>query len=294
MKKLFAFILLAGTFAAQAAPLSISGNGITITTCDHDAGAICSVTWNGKQFIDDYDHGRQLQSAVAFGNTKEDVNGNSEAYNPTEAGAWVGTDGINPSPSSSQFIEGNTANGTLYTKIRMAYFKPVNGVTLSNNYIQKWVSIGMPGMPNVVRYQTSFTRAWGETHGYGQFEVLTGYMPASFSSFWTLDVVGGAYTAQPLSDGPGEQNKPVILCTPDSQYCMGIYSRNVPQATYPDAGYGRWRFTYQNVVKWNTVTRLNNPPYLLTTTQYVLIGTMDQVTTQMRQLHNYLINGGTP
>lgn len=288
MKAIIATIALVLATSAQSAPLTITGNGITISTCDHDAGAICSVTWNGKQFIDDYDHGRQLQSAVAFGPTKEDVNGNSEAYNPTEAGASVATNGVNPSPSSSVQLEGSVANGVLYTKVQMAYFIPVNGVALSNNYVQKWVSIGLPGMPNVIKYKTTFTRAWGETHGYGQYEALTGYMPASFSSFYTLDVVGGAWTAQPLSDGPGEQTKPVIMCTPDSQHCMGIYSPNVPQATYPDAGYGRWRFTYQNVVKWNTVTRLNNPPYLLDLTQYVLVGTMDQVTTQMRQLHQYL------
>jgi hypothetical protein len=285
MKTIIATIALALAASAQAAPLTLTGNGITIKTCDHDAGAICSVTWNGKEFIDDYDHGRQLQSAVAFGPTKEDVNGNSEAYNPTEAGASVATNGINPSPSSSVQLEGSVSNGVLYTKTQMAYFIPVNGVALSNNYVQKWVSIGLPGMPNVIKYTTTFTRAWGETHGYGQYESLTGYMPAAFSSFYTLDVVGGAWTPQPLSDGPGEQTKPVIMCTPDSQYCMGIYSRNVPQPTYPDAGYGRWRFTYQNVVKWNVVTRLNNPPYLLTLTQYVLVGTLDQVTTQMRQLH---------
>lgn len=288
MKTIIATIALLAAFTASAAPLTLTGNGITIKTCDHDAGAICSVTWNGKEFIDDYDHGRQLQSAVAFGPTKEDVNGNSEAYNPTEAGASVATNGVNPSPSSSVQLEGSVANGVLYTKVQMAYFIPVNGVALSNNYVQKWVSIGLPGMPNVIKYKTIFTRAWGETHGYGQYEALTGYMPAAFSSFYTLDVVGGAWTAQPLSDGPGEQTKPVIMCTPDSQHCMGIYSPNVPQATYPDAGYGRWRFTYQNVVKWNTVTRLNNPPYLLDLTQYVLVGTMDQVTTQMRQLHQYL------
>ena len=285
MKASFAIASMLFAVNVNAAPLTISNNGITISTCDHDAGAICSVTWNGKQFIDDYDHGRQLQSAVAFGPTKEDVNGNSEAYNPTEAGASVWTDGVNPSPSSSVLMEGSVSNGTLYTKVRMAYFIPVNGVALSNNYVQKWVTIGLPGMPNVIKYQTTFTRAWGETHGYGQYESLTGYMSASFSSFYTLDVVGGAYTPMPLSDGPGEQTKPVIMCTPDSQHCMGVYSRNVPQSTYPDAGYGRWRFTYQNVVKWNVVTRLNNPPYLLSLTQYVLVGTLDQVSTQMRQLH---------
>src|SRR5690242_16936202 len=44
------------------------------------AGAIDSLTWNGREFINAYDHGRELQSAVQF-------NGAVECLNPTEAGS---------------------------------------------------------------------------------------------------------------------------------------------------------------------------------------------------------------
>ena len=39
---------------------------IVITTTKRLAGAIHSVTWNGKEFIDSTDHGRQLQSASSL------------------------------------------------------------------------------------------------------------------------------------------------------------------------------------------------------------------------------------
>ena len=42
-----------------------AGNSdIAITTASRVAGAIHAVQWNGKEFIDSVDHGRQLQSAL--------------------------------------------------------------------------------------------------------------------------------------------------------------------------------------------------------------------------------------
>ena len=41
------------------------GGGITIRTTSRLAGAIDSLVWNKKEFIDSHDHGRQLQSAIA-------------------------------------------------------------------------------------------------------------------------------------------------------------------------------------------------------------------------------------
>ncbi len=276
-----ALMLALFSLTAQAEPLTISANGITISTCDHDAGAICSVTWRGKQFIDDYDHGRQLQSAVSFDHR-------GEALNPTEAGSSVFTDGLNPSPSSSVLDFGAVIQNQITTIAHMAYWYKVDGQALSKNWVMKTVKIGLPGLPNVIPIRTTFGRPFKEKHAFGQYEVLTGYMPAEFSTFWTLDVKGGGWVPQPLSDGPGEQSKPVILCTPDSQFCMGIYSPHAPQPQYAEAGYGRWRFTYDKVVKWNTVIRLENPPTLLQFYSYVLVGTLDQVTTQMRELHRVL------
>lgn len=268
-----------GASAAPAPGMEISANGITIRTCDHDANAICSLVQNGQQYIDDHDHGRQLQSAVSYDNL-------GEGFNPTEAGASFWTDGINPHPSSSMPIAAQVIQNQFFTTTQMAYWNPVKGVKLSNNRVAKQVKIGLPGLPNVIDYRVTFTRPAEETHTWGQYEALTGYMPSSFSVFYKFNVKGGATAPEALSDGPGEQAWPVILCKPNGTHCMGIYSPQLPQPAYADqAGYGRWRFTSENVVKWNAVFRGASPAAYQSFQLYVIVGTLDQVTTQMRSLH---------
>src|SRR5437879_419530 len=56
---------------------------IVITTTARLAGAIHSLTWNGREFIDSTDHGRQLQSAASFDCAGDFI---PETFNPTEAG----------------------------------------------------------------------------------------------------------------------------------------------------------------------------------------------------------------
>ena len=76
--------LLPAGNATIRAPLGESE--IVITTTARLAGAIHSLTWNGQEFIDSFDHGRQLQSASNFG-----VDGPfaPETFNPTAAGSMA-------------------------------------------------------------------------------------------------------------------------------------------------------------------------------------------------------------
>ena len=69
---------------------------IVITTTSRLAGAIHSLTWNGKEFIDSFDHGRQLQSASNF-DAGTPITG--ETFNPTEAGSR--DDGAGPSQQAA-------------------------------------------------------------------------------------------------------------------------------------------------------------------------------------------------
>ena len=147
---------------------------ITIRTCAHDAGAICSLTWRNKEFIDDFDHGRQLQSALVFDHQGEN-------FNPTEAGASHLTNGINPSPSSSILESSWSTSNELGTKTRMAFWNPVNGQATSNHRLRKRVKIGAFGLAHIIEYKTSFITAINEQHNHAQFEILTGYMPPEFS-----------------------------------------------------------------------------------------------------------------
>jgi hypothetical protein len=79
-----------GTQSNPSGNASIRGKAgsseVVITTTDRLAGAIHSVQWRGKEFIESHDHGRQPQSAASF-----DCAASSEfwaeCFNPTEAGS---------------------------------------------------------------------------------------------------------------------------------------------------------------------------------------------------------------
>jgi hypothetical protein len=59
-----------------------------------------------------------------------------------------------------------------------------------------------------------------------------------------------------LDDGPGEQNRPVVFSTVSGNHAMGIFSPDQPSRGYEGAGYGRFRFKAEKVVKWNSVFRV--------------------------------------
>lgn len=226
-----------------------------ITTTTRLAGAIHSVTWNGKEFIDSLDHGRQLQSAANFDCGAPFF---PEIFNPTEAGSRA--DGAGKK-SSSKLLSLSTNGPELRTTTQMAFWlAPAekseghlakNDRVLSNHLISKRVRIGHRDNPHLLEYDVTFTVPEGENHTYAQFEAVTGYMPHDFSRFWKYD--GAQNQFLPLNDGPGEQEYPVVLATPNGSHAMGVYS---PE---PSPGYGRFRFPTERVNKWNCVFRVRDP-----------------------------------
>jgi hypothetical protein len=264
---------------------------IVITTTSRLAGAIHSLTWNGREFIDSADHGRQLQSASNFDAGSRIQ---SETYNPTEAGSRF--DGAGP--RSTSVLHALHARGNKLTAVsQMAFWlRPgdrsgtnlaKNTSVLSNHWLKKRVTIGVPGLPHAIQYDTTFTVPEGEVHRHAVFEAVTGYMPAAFSKFWMFDPV--RQQLQPLSDGPGELAKPVILATPGGLHAMGVWSAGQPSKGFEQVGYGRFRFAPQKVVKWNCVFRVNHPKAIRTGNYtfrcYVLVGSLKNVTDTMAALH---------
>lgn len=234
---------------------------IRIITTSRLAGAIHSLRWNGKEFIDSFDHGRQLQSACSFNLSRPGFH--AECFNPTEAGSR--SDGRGKS-STSRLLKLVAGKGELQTKTRMAFWlrpgqkssgKPaLNRTRLSIHIVSKRVRIGFKHLPQVVEYVATFTVPKGERHTYAQFEALTGYMPPEFGTFLAFHPKTGRLS--PLSDGPGEQRHPVVCSTRDGKFAMGIYSPQQPAKGYEHAGYGRFRFAAQKVVKWNCVFRVRD------------------------------------
>jgi hypothetical protein len=269
---------------------------IVITTTPRLAGAIHSLTWNGKEFIDSADHGRQLQSAS---NLDAGTRFTGETFNPTEAGSR--RDGAGDK-STSKLLHLSAHGNQLQTTTQMAFWlapgeksagEPAkNATALSNHLLYKRVVIGFDGLPNVIQYDVTFTVPVGERHNYAQFEALTGYMPAEFETF--LKFNPETAELEPISDGPGEQSMPVVLATASGSHAMGVYSPQQPSPGYEQAGYGRWRFTRQRVTKWNSVFRTRNAagiePGEYSFRNFVVVGDLSTVRETLHQLQAHDTN----
>ena len=284
-----AWLLLLPTVALAQAPAvsgdaeisgTIGGKPLVIRTTSRLAGAIDSVKWDGVEFIDSHDHGRQLQSAL-----NADVDGvfHVECYNPTEAGSVV--DALGPkSTSRLEFL--STKDGILTTRTRMAFWLAPgmksgghlaqNTTLLSGHILNKQVRIGRPGMDHVLDYKVTFTMPADRPHKVLQFEALTGYMPWSFSEELRFDAKTSTLVPLPRQDG--EQRDPVVLSTPSGSHAMGVFTPERPRAGQPAVGFGRFKFEHEKVVKWNCVFRLRQdkpiPPHH-SFQLYVVIGTRE-------------------
>jgi hypothetical protein len=255
------------------------GDPVTVRASDQFAGAIFSVTWRGVEFIDAFDHGRQLQSAAQF-------NGLRECYNPTEAGANADGGGR---WSSSRLMSVAAKENQLETRTRMAFWLAPgeaspscpggarNTAALSDHAIAKTVTISKNVIANDVTFHVprSYERA--------DFEAVTAYLPAQFDTFWSYDPK--ADVIKPLSTARGSQATPLVISTKDRRFALGVYSPSLPQQTHPHSGYGWQRFQTENVSKWSCVYRLRNVQagqYAFRC--YAIVGSLDDVVATIRVL----------
>jgi hypothetical protein len=250
------------TPAGDAVIRAVAGDSeIVITTTARVAGAIHSLTWNGREFVDSLDHGRQIQSASNL-----DVDGElfDEGFNPTEAGCE--RDMAGPT-STSRVLWFSSGGRDILSLNRMAFWlrpgqssggrQALNTTPLSDQILVKHIRLGCPQLPppardHAIRFDLAFMLPAEERHERAAFEALTGYMPAAFETFHALADDGGLV---PLSDGPGEQPFPVVLSTADGGHAMGVWSGDHCHTRESPPGYGRFRFEAAGVTKWNVVFR---------------------------------------
>ena len=263
---------------------------IVITTTHRLAGAIHSLTWNGREFINSVDHGRQLQSAS---NLDSGTPITAETFNPTEAGSR--DDGAGDK-SSSRLLHWRIEPNALQTTTQMAFWLAPgeksganvakNATVLSDHLLTKRVHIGYRDLPQVISYDVDFSLPISERHSHAVFEALTGYMPAEFAEFHQFDPQTGALA--PLSDGPGENPYPVVFSVAGGTHAMGIYAPQQPRPNMTGPTYGRFRFGPEKVVKWNCVFRVTDKnvvsvgeyPFRM----FVIVGDLETVRSSMRAL----------
>jgi hypothetical protein len=284
-------IALAGAAVASGDEViraSAGDSEIVIKATTRMAGAIESLQWDGKEFINDADHGRELQTCWNGNAGVEPIA--DETFNPTEAGSLDDGDGAT---SSSRLLEIHARGNQLQTFSQPAFWlnpsetsggKPARNKTiLSNDRLRKRVVIGYENLPHAIDYQVTVSLAAEDHNTRCVIEALTGYMPSEFDQFQVFDAKNGRLA--PVDDGPGEQALPLVFSTADGKYAMGVFSR-VPEAPRDGHGptYGRWRMKDFRVVKWNCVFRLQNPNGLSGDFSYhvfVVVGSLEDVRTTL-------------
>jgi hypothetical protein len=289
MPRLCALLILLFAAPGYTVRQPVLNSTLVLHASPRTAGAIDSLVFRGREFVNAFDHGREWQSAVSY-------DGFGECLNPTEAGSKK--DGPGPD-SSSQLLDARAGDAVLSTTVRMAFwlapdeaYKPAcgqhkdvhiaqNNEVVSTDTLLKRVAVGYREMPNVIEYLVTLNV--GEPHQTMVFEALTGYMPPEFSLFLTFDPATSQIA--PLSDSPGEQPLPVIVSTKDRQFAVGVYSPD------PNPGYGRFLFTQNprlkgwNTSKWNCVFRAGAVrPGPVTHHCFIALGTVDEVQAALRNL----------
>lgn len=218
----------------------VLGEPLTIRTSDQYAGAISSLRWRDKEFVNNWDHGRQFQTAVSAFNR-------FECYNPYEAGSLP--DGHGPT-SSSRLLSLTASGNTLSSEAQMAWYygflcgdpaywlpaPPVHG-TLSDYRVRKTVSIGFAGLSNVIEYSTGLFIP--EVARAGEVQTVIAVMPYDFSSLFTYDIVSKNY--RKIRADHGEDDNVKVLATPDGAYALGYYSPELLQP-YGNGGAGGFRW----------------------------------------------------
>ena len=214
------------------------------------AGAISSIRFRGREFIDAADHGRELQGAIQFGA--------GECLNPTLAGASRDPPGL----SSSQLLSVSASPLSYSAATRMAFWaRPgdpcnlaphVRGVALNQDGVSDLVysqemTPGFEGHANAVLVRIDIHSPRGRPPA--SVEALTGYMPRAFDSFSLYDVRSGRFRPEPaLAQASGERDSPLVLSTSDGRAAMGVvglWASGEPRyAGYHGPDVGKWSLVY--------------------------------------------------
>jgi hypothetical protein len=270
----------------------VDGDELTITVSSRFGGAVESLVWRGKEFINIFDHGRQISYAWQ-------MDGYGECFNPTEPGS---ASDLFSQTSTSELLEVcRLDSNILTTKTQPAFWlapgesgfcdggtvTAVNETLISDQILDKTIEIGYMGIENVIAFTAEITIP--QDYDFLQLEIPTGYLTYEFTNYWRFDPLSGELI-KPESQSLVEPwsyvndgNLPPILATEDGAFAMGAYS------TEDIAVYEILRYEVPNPAdttnKWNIVLQEQPAPAGTYTYQsFAIVGTLEEVAEAMARL----------
>ncbi|MEM8539733.1 MAG: peptidoglycan-binding domain-containing protein [Pseudomonadota bacterium] len=271
----------------------VSGDPVYLRVSTQFAGAVDSLVWRGKQFINIYDHGRQISYAWQM-----DKHG--ECLNPTEPGS--ASDLFEPRSTSILKNLCQPEPNKLSTSTQAAYWtapgetgfcdsgtkQAVNKKALSDHTLNKEITIGYQGIENAILFDA--TLKLPRDHSWLGLEFPTAYLTSEFNTFWRYDPQRKALErsqSEPAQAPWSFSNTggfPPIIATEDGQYALGAYT------DHPIIAYEQHRYEVTNpndtTSKWNIVLHETPAPagdYRYET--FAIIGTLEDVTRAMDALY---------
>jgi alpha-tubulin suppressor-like RCC1 family protein len=287
----------------SAITATVFGDTLTIRTSSAFAGAISSMRWRNKEFVNTWDHGREFTTAFSAFNR-------FECYNAYETGSLA--DDQKPT-SSAKLLSLSVSGNTLDTNCQMCWYTnshaaspgdhcgdPANWLPcpqyngpLSDYLIHKNVKIGYAGMPNVIEYLTDL---WiPEVAKKGELQTVVAVLPYEFANLRNYDVVSKTY--RKVRAFGGEDDSVKVLATADGAYALGYYSPEQLQPYATEFGGFRWGFALPDPINYPNdpnfacagfggIARFDTyGPGYRSDRSYLVIGNLDQVKSTLSDLH---------
>ncbi len=163
--------------------LSLSAGGVSIQSNLVAGGALWQWYWQGVQFVNVFDYGREIQSAFLFDGT---------ASNPTEAGDQFTGPALVPGTrhGSPVLMAENSGTTQITRAIPLEWYPgghgggPNHPVIWSDIVLGKDIDLNFDDLGPVARYATHISLP-ASIHG--QLELPTPYLRAMFTRFWTYN-----------------------------------------------------------------------------------------------------------
>jgi hypothetical protein len=169
---------------ASEALLSLSAGGVTVESNQVAGGATWRWTWNGVQFINHTDYGREIQGAFYFG-ARQDVN-------PTEAGDRLTFSTLDPSVRhGSPVLRFENQGTTQFTRAVPLDWDPSfhggdqdHPLIWEGMVLGKDLTLNFNNLGSVAKYTTHLVLPAATS---GTLAMPAGYLVSSFNRYWTYD-----------------------------------------------------------------------------------------------------------
>ena len=219
--------------SASEVLLSLSAGGVTVQSNLVAGGAVWRWFWNGVQFVNHSDYGREIQAAFSYGTSAD--------LNPTEAGDQLTYDFLDPSiKHGSPVLQFQNQGTTQMTRaIPLNWFPQFSGgdqdhpAIWEKMVLGKDVTLNFNNLGPVSKYTTHLVLPAGAL---GQLAMPAGYLSSALTRYWTYNAESKTLTevSYAVPDGcSAVAPSPVyvfktdfggiILSDPSAAIAMGIY-----------------------------------------------------------------------